>query len=227
MISAILQIESPLTRLPIPHLRLPQNRSLMAVNNRGRKAEINRRRSFVSTPHESLHITMFGVRRSARYHERRRAFFEGVNTTILFLQVAAGSLAVGTWIKSADSEAGLIALAGLAGLLAAVNLVVGTQRKATLHSSLAQQFLRLERDMLPFEADRDISSDKVTEFQQARIELEETEPPKLRVIDLLCHNELVMGVSAYRNGKNLRRASLEKMAWACIGFGCTAHLGIP
>lgn len=155
----------------------------------------------MSTPHDSLHITMFGVRRSARYHERRRAFFEGVNTTILFLQVAAGSLAVGTWIKSAHSEVGLIALAGLAGLLAAVNLVVGTQRKATLHSSLAQQFLRLERDMLPFEADREVSSEKVTEFQQARIELEETEPPKLRVIDLLCHNELVMGVSAYRNGK--------------------------
>ena len=170
----------------------------MAVKVRDRKAENNRRRSFVSTPRELLHRTLFGVRRSSRYHERRRSFFEGINTTILFLQVAAGSLAVGTWMKSAHSEGGLIALAGL---LAAVNLVVGTQRKATLHSSLAQQFQRLERDMLPFEADRDVSQEQVTRFQQARIELEELEPPKLRVIDLLCHNELVMGVSAYRDGK--------------------------
>ena len=47
-----------------------------------------------------------------------------------------------------------------------------------------------------------VNTTTAVEFRQRRVEIEEREPPKLRVIDLLCHNEL--GTSTYRYKKPTR-----------------------
>ena len=44
-------------------------------------------------PHEALFGNLFGVRKSVRYHQRRRAFFEAIHTGIAALQLVAGSSA--------------------------------------------------------------------------------------------------------------------------------------
>ena len=50
--------------------------------------------------------------------------------------------------------------------------------------------------------DARVNTTTAVEFRQRRVEIEEREPPKLRVIDLLCHNEL--GTSTYRYKKPTR-----------------------
>ena len=149
------------------------------------------------SPYESMYGTLFGARKSVRYHQRRRAFFEGVHTTAVALQVVAGSSAVAAVFGKAPTLGAL--LAAVAAVLAALDLTFGMPRRATAHASLAQQFAQLERWMLPHENDEQVDAVTVTGFRQRRVEIEESEPPKLRVIDLLCHNELVM--STYRHEK--------------------------
>ena len=154
------------------------------------------------TPYRRLQNNLFGIRRSARYHERRRAFFEAVNTWILASQVTVSSSFGALVLLNSEegprtySDVGVFVVA-LVGLLAALNLVVGSQRRAFLHSSLAQKFAQLEQDITPHEHDEKIGISFVNDFRRKRLAIEEGEPPKLRIIDLLSHNELV--VSTYQH----------------------------
>lgn len=149
------------------------------------------------SPHDSMYRTLFGARKSIRYHQRRRAFFEAAHTIAVSLQVIAGSSAVAAVVgQSWGWGAGL---AATAAVLAALDLAFGVSRRATMHASLAQQFAQLEREMVPREHDKGVSAEAATAFRQRRLEIEESEPPKLRAIDLLCHNELV--ISIYRHDK--------------------------
>lgn len=139
---------------------------------------------------------LFGARKSIRYHQRRRSFFENLHTIASALQVVAGSSAVATMVS--DHPYWGAGMAAIAAVLAALDLVVGTPRKATVHASLAQQFAELERAMVPWEhRTSELDATQVTEFRQRRLRIEESEPPKLRVVDILCHNELV--ASSYRH----------------------------
>lgn len=149
------------------------------------------------TAYTAFFNDLFGVRKSVRYHQRRRSFFEWIHTSFAALQVVAGSSAVATWV--AENGSWGIGLAASAALLAAIDLVVGTSRRATAHVSLAQRFAQLEREMVPFERDRTIGESAASTFRQQRLEIEESEPPKKRVIDILCHNELVVGVQLYHH----------------------------
>ena len=156
--------------------------------------------------YESMFGTLFGVRKSIRYHQRRRAFFEAVHTTAVALQVIAGSSAVTAAMavavaNGAEPRDGVWAagFAAAAAVLAALDLAFGVSRRATVHVSLAQQFAQLEREMVPHEHDETVGAETAAGFRQRRLEIEESEPPKLRVIDLLCHNELV--TSTYRHDK--------------------------
>ena len=148
-------------------------------------------------PYESMYGALFGVRKSIRYHQRRRAFFEGAHTIAVALQVVSGSSAVAAVVGESTTLGAILAAA--AAVLAALDLTIGTTRRATVHASLAQQFAQLEREIVPHEYDESVDAATVTGFRQRRLEVEELEPPKLRVIDLLCHNELV--TSTYRHEK--------------------------
>ena len=147
------------------------------------------------SPYESMYGTLFGVRKSIRYHQRRRAFLEGAHTIVVALQVIAGSSAVAAVVG--DSTTMGASFAATAAVLAALDLTFGMSRRATTHASLAQQFAQLEREMVPHEHDENVDAAVATGFRQRRLEIEETEPPKLRVIDLLCHNELVTSTNRH------------------------------
>ena len=144
-----------------------------------------------------MYSTLFGVRKSIRYHQRRRAFFEAAHTVAVTIQVIAGSSAVASVMGDIDHLA--IGFAAFAAVLAAVDLSFGLSRRATVHAGLAQQFAQLEREMVPHEPDENVDDATATRFRQRRLEIEESEPPKLRAIDILCHNELV--TSTYRHEK--------------------------
>ena len=150
------------------------------------------------TPYRRLQNDLFGIRRSIRYHERRRAFFEATNTWILALQVTVSSSfgAIVLLNSGTYTQLGTVVVA-IVGLLAAVNLVVGSQRRASTHTALAQRFAQLEQEITPYENDGAIGDEVPDGFRQKRRAIEEGEPPKLRIVDLLCHNELVISTYQY------------------------------
>lgn len=140
---------------------------------------------------------LFGVRRSVRYHQRRRSYFETWHTCIAATQVVCGSSGVAALF--ADATAVGLFLTAVPPLLAAVDLVFGTTRRATLHAGLGRQFSQLEADMVPCEGEAEgLDDGSLAEFQRRRLAIEADEPPKLRVVDLLSHNDLVRG--AYTHG---------------------------
>ena len=169
------------------------------------------------SPHESAYRVLFGARKSIRYHQRRRAFFEGMHAIAVALQVVAGSSAVAAVVSKSTALGA--SLAAAAAVLAALDLTFGVTRRATVHAGLAQQFAQLEREMVPHEFDENIDAATAASFRQRRLEIEESEPPKLRVIDILCHNELA--ISTYRHDK-LYPVGLARR---CIGHFLDIEVG--
>ena len=135
---------------------------------------------------------LFGVRRSVRYHIRRKKFFQNFRRIVLFFSlvlssvtVAALAEAVGTtwpqWLK--------LLPAAIVSVAAGLDLVFGSTEKSWRHSDLARQFINLERRL----ESRSHNFDEmlIRAVKDKRLKIEAAEPPALRVLDTLCHNELM------------------------------------
>lgn len=151
--------------------------------------------------YNAFYEQLFGVRRSVRYHQRRRSYFESWHGCIAALQVVSGSSAfAGLLAEGAVLNTIGISLAPVPPLLAAIDLVFGTTRRATLHAGLGRQFSQLEADMVPHEADCESTTpEELAKFIRRRLAIEADEPPKLRVVDLLSHNDVVRGTYTHGN----------------------------
>ena len=130
---------------------------------------------------EVLYRQLFGVRRSVRYHRHRQAFFDGLNDTALFVAAVAGSAA----FAAASANLGWTAeVAALAALASAFNLVVAPSRRARKHDDLARRFIALEQSAVRPDA-------SAGDIEQRRLAIEQDEPPVYRVLDTICHNEVM------------------------------------
>lgn len=136
---------------------------------------------------ERHHRLLFGVRRSVRYHNRRRMFFDGFG---LFKSACTVILGSGTMvgILTSGGSAFTLLAAALITVLSAIDLVVGTSKAARLHSDLARRFIELEKEFLPEKATTRAELDRL---EAARLTIEADEPPILRILDSVCHNELL------------------------------------
>jgi hypothetical protein len=132
-----------------------------------------------------LNDLLFGVRRSIRYHNRRRRFFDGFDKFVKVLSVVGGSAAFAA--ATVHHSQIIMIFTGLVAVFAAINLVVGPAQAARLHEELARKFSTLERDM---KLAKEPSSDQLNKFQAERLMIEPEEPPIMRVLDVICHNEL-------------------------------------
>ena len=141
------------------------------------------------TAYDSFYGTLFGVRKSVRYHQRRQAFHEWWNTVIIALSFACSASAMAEW--SAEWRQLLI---GATSFLLMLNWVIGLTRRANVHAKLAQRFASLEQEMTPFEKSRHMAAEVEFGFRRRRLEIEADEPAKMRVMDVLCHNELCAAV---------------------------------
>lgn len=140
--------------------------------------------------------TLFGVRRSVRYHNRRRAFFDTLQNAGNAFSVIIGSAAMaalGTDVAQVGQLPEWLAkllpqlAAVLLTIISVINLVARSSAKARLHEDLAKRFLRLERMM----AQPEPRYQELPQLIAERIEIEMDEPPVKRVLDAICHNELV------------------------------------
>jgi len=137
-------------------------------------------------PASELHELLFCVRRSVRYHVRRRKFFERFNLAVQALAVIFGSATIYA-VLGQLGEAWAIGAAAVVTVTSAVNLVVDTPRLARLHYDLARRFIELEREIVGADAQDGAA---LRRWQAQRLEIETEEPPVLHVLNAICHNEL-------------------------------------
>jgi hypothetical protein len=142
----------------------------------------------------SSHELLFGVRRSIRYHTRRRRFFERWNVVTNALAVIFGSATIGGVVKGWDALA--IAAGAIVTFFSAINLVVGTVRMARLHEDLGKRFVDLEKELV---LAGEYDEQAYRGFCAKRLEAERDEPPVLRVLDSICHNELLRAMGYDRS----------------------------
>lgn len=97
------------------------------------------------------HALLFGVRRSIRYHNRRRSFFDTLNKLSSFFKVVSGSATITTVLAKMGPTAITISASTVA-LLSGVDLILQTSQVARLHFDLAKRFNALEREITVAEA---------------------------------------------------------------------------
>ncbi len=129
---------------------------------------------------------LFGVRRSVRYHQRRRMFFDRLNIFTSAISVMFGSSTILAILNQSPKFAA--GAAAIVTIFATIDLVVGTAKAARLHSDLSKQFIALERKMISAST---ITEKNLKQFEAERLDIESDEPPVLKVLDSICHNELM------------------------------------
>jgi hypothetical protein len=132
---------------------------------------------------------LFGVRRSIRYHMRRRKFFDRLDFWTRFLTVVTGGGTVISATSNGSHDSLVIVFGSLVAFFTALDLVIGCSGVARDHHDLIRKFSYLERQIT--KAGNGITEQEVNGFVNQRLEIEEDEPPHLRVLNILCHNELV------------------------------------
>lgn len=140
--------------------------------------------------------TLWGVRRSIRYHGHRRQFFERFNLVTNAVSVIFGSSTILAVLHQVSSQALSssqsppwigVGTAAIVTIFSSLNLVIQTTKMAQMHHDLARRFLELEKEFIKV-----LPSDgTVKKLAGKRLEIEADEPPILRIVDVLCHNELM------------------------------------
>ena len=137
---------------------------------------------------EQYHDLLFGVRRSVRYHKHRERFLDRISDWSKVATAVAGSATMVSLLSDLGPpwpETAAVATA----ILAAFEVIFAPGRLARRHHELARGFLGLEQDML--RARTALTEEALLELQTRRLALEADEPPHYRVLNAICHDELV------------------------------------
>jgi hypothetical protein len=138
-------------------------------------------------PHElpAAHFELFfHVKKSIRYHDRRRGYFQ-------FMRLATNAVALllaGVAFTDLSGDAShwwFKLLAAIAGLLAIFDVVVRFDRRQEIHGDLRRRFCELEANMLK----NGLDDGQWREWANARSSIEADEPRVFRVLEMLSHNE--------------------------------------
>ena len=141
---------------------------------------------------------LFGVRRSVRYHRRRERFLDAFAKLIKVSTAGAGAATILSLL--AESEDLLVKVAaGATAFFSVLDIVLSPERTAREHNSLSKDFIGLEQDMLRSDQGS-VKPTELVELEARRLAIEAREPPHLRALNLMCHNELVKAM-----GKSTRR----------------------
>ncbi len=125
---------------------------------------------------------LFGVRLSIRYHAKRREFFETLHNLSSFTAVVLGSATA--WAFLGDHRLLGMTAAMVVTFFGGLELVLGTIKRSHDHTDLGRKFTELEKRLL-----EDRSESAVLEVERQRLDIQADEPPVLRVLSVICHNE--------------------------------------
>ena len=94
---------------------------------------------------------LFGVRRSVRYHMRRRRFFDNTHKIAMILTSLGGSATIVSLLGE-FGKAWTIGFAAFVAIFSIVDLIFATDKYARLHDDLARQFIEIEKEMISIPA---------------------------------------------------------------------------
>lgn len=140
---------------------------------------------------------LFDVRRSVRYHDKRAYFLNMVSYFGVLLTCfgIAGSCVAGF----SASRDGVILLFMYFLLALSGELVrVSTYKRGVLHTSFKFRFAWLERRIVTGPAQGDCWA----EYHSERLSIEMYEPTPYKILDTLCHNELLRAEGFKRESKH-------------------------
>ena len=143
---------------------------------------------------------LFGVKRSSRYHSHRRRFFELWNTMTVTTAALGGLSAAWVFQIGHGLPAALIALA--VSITGALDLAVGTARRANQHAEIAREFILLEA---MFVKSSPSDEDSLNALIEKRLLIECREPTKLHLLDVMCHYELLRAMGDTANHPQIPR----------------------
>ncbi len=136
---------------------------------------------------KKLKDLLFGVRRSIRYHNRRTRFFDRTHKLSTFLSALGGTATLASVLAKAG-PAWTLSCALAVAVFSVIDLVVGTAQAARLHNDLSKRFFALEKSIISLKAPE---AENIAELTAQRLDIEADEPPPLKVLDSMCHNELL------------------------------------
>ena len=155
---------------------------------------------------KSFRDEMFHVRRSVKYHDNRWGFYDKILSASMFLALATGPALVALFaIESLrDMEPAWVRYlpAVFTSVFTGTALILRVNAKANLHSELRSSFIRLRKEM---ELGRGTMSDSdVAGWTAQRLDIETREFPINRVVDALCHNEVLQSMGVADHTKYVR-----------------------
>lgn len=102
---------------------------------------------------------LFSVRRSVRYHNKRRLFFDRVHKCFRLLSVLTGAATIASVLAKAG-PIWTVPFAVAVAFFSVIDLVVGTTQAARLHNDLSKRFFDLEKSIIAIKdfTDQDIIS---------------------------------------------------------------------
>lgn len=132
-------------------------------------------------------MLLSAARRMARHHRRRERFLDGVHRASALLTAFCAAATAAAALAPIPPAAA--SLAALATLLSVCGNLLGWTRRARLHAGLARDWTAFGRDV--GRAGTGPTEEALADLQARRLEIEEREPPPLRVLDAVCHDEVV------------------------------------
>ena len=135
---------------------------------------------------------LFTIRKSIRYHNVRRQFYERLHSMTSALCVTFGTATTFALLFNA----GPYLAAGTAvavTILSALDLVIGTTAKVRLHHDLARRFIGLEKHII---SKLHPNALDIRHWEAERLDIQADEPPVRQVLDAMIYNELLQAYGA-------------------------------
>ena len=127
---------------------------------------------------------LWGVRRSIRYHDRRRRFFDLCHSLVMISGIMLATISFASVMNERIDESWLWVFSILSMCAFLLDLLFRFSYCAHYHTTLKHRFSELEKSIITSK------QEDMAAFTAQRLEIEKDEPPIRRALDILCHNEL-------------------------------------
>jgi len=130
---------------------------------------------------------LFKIETSIRYHSRRKRFFIYLHNWATFLAAISGTATFATVLASKGQPVQLF-FASMTAIFSIADLIISSPAKAREHEDLARRFFALEKRILQLKNE---NINDLAQIEMDILDIEADEPPILRTLNAICHNEAV------------------------------------
>ena len=157
---------------------------------------------------------LFDVRRSVRYHRRRQGFFRACNDLGLFLVLLLSMGTIAAFLEEVVGKAPIwikILPSVFTSVIVGINLIFRLGEKAYNHQTFLRRFIYLEQRLIEREALNDEKYEElICSVSKERLSIEVEEPKVKKVLDTICHNELLRAMG-YKKADEVEIGILQRL----------------